>query len=73
MKDDFELENKALQPNENKSKEKEHVPRGGAAATVRVRIKPGRAVEGLGEAGSEHDVDPKEAKRLERIGYVEIL
>jgi hypothetical protein len=54
-----DIPNKSIQPSENKM--------------VKVRIKPGRAVEGLGGPETEHLVDEREAKRLERIGYVEIV
>ena len=62
MIDEKDLENKGLGDKPNKTKK-----------TVRVRVKPNRAVEGIGKAGTEASIDEQEAKRLVKIGYVELV
>jgi len=63
------LENKSVQPAENKQ--------GGETPPLhnqlRVRVKHGRAVSGIGGAGTEASINEQEAKRLAHIGYVEII
>lgn len=51
--------NKIQQPEQNK------------AELVRVKFKPGRAVEGLGGPGEIVEVTPQEAERLREIGYAD--
>lgn len=84
MKDDKNLQNKAVRPAENKdggldTREVHPETRGIERATrppetlARVRVKPGRAVNGIGGAGTEASISEQEAQRLAAIGYVEII
>lgn len=60
MKDEKELENKAVKPAANKAKEE----------MVKVKIRPGRAVTGVTvDANGYALVDVKTAERLYKIGY----
>jgi len=60
MKDESELENKAVAPKPNKAK----------AEMVKVKIRPGRAVTGITVDNDGYAlVDAKTAERLYKIGY----
>jgi hypothetical protein len=56
------IENKAVGTGQNK-----------AEKTVKVQIKPKRAIAGLGKAGDVVEMAESVAKRYEREGYVTIL
>jgi hypothetical protein len=61
MKDQKELENKAVQPAANKAAEKK---------MVRIKLRPGRAVTGVTvDAEGCAEVDEATAERLYKIGY----
>jgi hypothetical protein len=70
VKDKKYFENKAVRPAEDKEQGGSTIPQ---RNQVRVRVKPGRAVNGIGGAGTEASIDEQEAKRLVGIGYVEII
>lgn len=54
-----EKKNKAFSPSENKK--------------VKVKIKKGRAIAGVGKAGDVVDMSEAQAKQYEKDGYVEIV
>lgn len=81
--DDKKRENKAVEPaTENKAteppkkednKQEEPAKEESEPKTVRVQVKPRRAVTGIGGAGKTKRIDSELAKRLEGEGLVTIL
>jgi hypothetical protein len=60
MKDESDIENKAAFPPLNKG-----------GRQVKVKIRSGRAVAGLGGPGDVVTISPQEAERLVRDGYAD--